>query len=245
MNNNDWDEIKKWNIEKEKEEKEKYGSKLSDLNTYQNNKRVNKFVKLLKSIGNIFKAISIILFSITFFVIFIIATINFNNINSKTNVDVKQAIEPRYNIKIKVIDKQVDDKKNGKYFLCVKDNPEIKFTAIKQFGNLTEDYSTRTHKYYFEKWQSSNKNYFKVEENIDNDILSYSTYLDIDDFENVDIATNKIIEFADYCGNNFMPSWKIYEKKGGVEIYPYQSSNTTKEEAMNNAKQLYQRYFQK
>lgn len=241
MNNNDWNEIEKWNKEKEESEKNKYGVKLSELDNEKSKKEVNRFVRALKVIGYTLKTTSIGIFLIAGFVIYLFISIVFHNINSKTNIGVKQAIEPRYNVKVEIIEQQIDEKENGKYFLQLKDNPNIKFTAIKKFGNLTEDYSTRKHKYYFEKWNSDNKKFFKVEENIENDILSYATY--IDGFDDIEKSTNIIIDFANYCGDNFMPNWRIFLKKGDIQIYPYQAANITPEEAMQNAKELYQKYF--
>lgn len=237
MENKDWEEIENWY--KEKNTQNKYN--FSEEEKKKMDKSVNIFVRFLNIIGRILKTTGIGIFIIVGIGVSLIISIIFGNIESKTNIGVKKALEPRYNIKVEIIEQQIDEKENGKYLLQLKDNKDIKFTAIKKFGNLTEDYSTRAHKYYFEKWNDEDKKYFTVEENIENDILYYATY--IDNFTDIEKATNSIIKFANYCGDKFMPNWRIFLKKGDIQIYPYPSANMTEEEAMQNSKELYQKYF--
>ena len=148
-----------------------------------------------------------------------------------------------YNTKIDLIYKDIDEKENGKYVFQVSDNNEIQFTAIRKFGSLSEDYSDNCHKYYFERWESKEKENFIIIENKTEDILDYDTYMKIDSYEELEKAMDIINNFVDYCGNNFSANWRIYLKKGDYTIYPYQQSGISKEDAINNAKELYNKYL--
>ena len=119
------------------------------------------------------------------------------------------------------------------------DNNEIQFTAIRRFGNLSEDYMDNCHKYYFDKWENESKSNFVVNENRTGDILEYDTYIKINTYEDLDKAMKNINDFVSYCGKNFSASWRIYLKKGDYIIYPYQQEGITKEEASKNAKEIF------
>ena len=106
-----------------------------------------------------------------------------------------------YNIKIKLISQEIDEKGNGIYK-------------------------------------------FELEENITNGILDYDTHLIINNYEDIEKNVNIINEFVDFCGAKFYPSWQIYLKKENSKIYPYDYSGMSKEDAMNNAKELYNKYFE-
>lgn len=241
MNNkNDWDELEQWNQTRIENEKEKYGFDSDKINTENQKKKVDKVVKGIRLTGKISMIFIIFLILIIVFIVSIILNINYSNIKSGTNIDVIETIENKYQTKIEVIRKEVDEHENGKYLLKVK-NKDIQFTAIKEYGSLSEDFSARSHKYYFDLWDSENKNDFTIDERIENDLLYYDTY--IEDFSNLEEATNKIIDFVNFCGEDFRANWNIYLKKNDIRIYPYQNSGITPEEAMYNARQLYNKYF--
>ena len=166
-----------------------------------------------------------------------------SNINAKTNIKPKKTIENMYNTEVDLIYQDIDEKENGKYVFKVSNNNEIKFTAIRKFGSLSEDYSDNCHKYYFERWESKEKENFIITENKTEDILDYDTYIEIDSYEELEKAMDIINNFVNYCGNNFSANWRIYLKKGNYIIYPYQQSGISKEEAVNNAKELYNKYL--
>ena len=58
---------------------------------------------------------------------------------------------------------------------------------------------------------SEDKNDFTVKEKVKNDLLYYETY--IENFDNMEEATNKIKKFIDFCGEEFREDWKVYLKK--------------------------------
>lgn len=225
-----------------KKNKKRYQEIWDDFTNEKKRRKRNIFSKIIDVICYFFKATTIITYIIIAIIILIFFDIGISNMKSITDISVKKAIEPMYNIKVKIVNEQVDENGNGKYLLTLKNNEDIKFYAIKNYGNVNEDYSTRAHKYYFDKWKSDNKKYFTIEENINDDILAYATYIEMND-DDIEGATNKIIEFVNYCGENFRANWRIFIKIGEVQIYPYQDSDTTENEAMENAKILYNKYF--
>lgn len=236
-NEEDWKELEDWELQRKLQEKEKLGIDFDKINIEKQQKKVNKLVKRLKTTGKISKYFAFTLFILFGFAVFSYIIINFSNIRERVNVDMEETLKNIYNVDIEVVNKDVDEKGNGKYILRAINNNDIKFTAIKNFGNLTQDYPARCHKYYFELWNSDDKEDFIVNEVIENDILTYETY--IEDFENIEEATNKIINFVNFCGEKFYPNWNIYLQKDGKRIYPYTGYNMTSEEAMNNAKETY------
>ena len=84
----------------------------------------------------------------------------------------------------------------------------------------------------------------KLEENITDGILNYDTHLIVNNYDDVEKAVNIINEFVDFCGTKFYPSWQLYLQKDDRRIYPYDHSGMSKEDAMSNAKDLYNKYFE-
>lgn len=245
-NKEDWEELERWNENRIESQKEKFGieyNKYNNLDTKKQRKKIDKVVKCLNITGKTLKIFAIIIFTIAVFLVLLNVYVNLSNFKERTNVSVIDTIENMYNVKIKLISKNVDEKENGTYKFELEENNEIKFTAIKNFGNLTEDFLDRVHKYYFDKWDSPNKEYFIVAENITDGILDYDTHLVINSYEDIEKNVNIINEFVDFCGVKFYPSWQIYLKKGNSRIYPYNHSEMSKEDAIQNAKDLYKTLF--
>ena len=136
---------------------------------------MNIFIRILNGISYAFKGIGCFGIIVIAIAVFILLQIISHNMIQRTNVGVESTIEPMYNIHIKLLQKDVDEKGNGKYFFALKSNDNVQFTAIKNKGSLIEDYSSRSHKYYFDLWNSSDKSKFTIKESINNDILSDST----------------------------------------------------------------------
>lgn len=198
-------------------------------------------VKGLKITGNISKTFAFIVFFIAAIVVIMFLYIKFANLKSRTNIEVVKTMENMYHISVDIISKDIDEKENGIYKLNRKDNKDIQFTAIKKFGNLSEDYSDNCHKYYFDKWENTYKDQFIIIENNKEDILDYDTYIEIRDDTELKNAMNIINSFVNYCGDAFSPNWRIYLKLGDYIIYPYNQSGMTNEEATNNAMQIYKK----
>ena len=244
MNNKeDWEELEKWQERRKEEQMEKFRVDFSEIAKKREYKGVNTIVKGMKIAGKTIKIGEIITIIIVIASVLLIFDLIISNINAKTNVKPEKTIENMYNTKIDLIYKDIDEKENGKYVFQVSDNNEIQFTAIRKFGSLSEDYSDNCHKYYFERWESKEKENFIIIENKTEDILDYDTYIEIDSYEELEKAMDIINNFVNYCGNNFSANWRIYLKKGNYIIYPYQQSGISKEDAINNAKELYNKYL--
>ena len=244
-NKNDWDELEKWQKRKEAEEIEKYGMKISEDDKIKGRKKVEKLSKNIRKIGISLRTLGIIILIIVCLIVgFVLYLINYN-IQNRTNINAKKTVETMYNIKVKTIDEQLNEHKNkGKYIFETKEEPIIRFVAIKEYGSLKEDYNKKAKKYYYEKWNNENKKYFKINESEENGLLSYEIYVDLNDFDNFDDAVNKIIEFANFCGDNFEPWWNIYIKDNENRIYLY-SLGTTPEEVLKNVKKRYNSFHEK
>ncbi len=238
-NENDWKKIDEWNEKRKQDEKEKFGVNFAEIDSKRRHKGVNKIVKGMKIAGKTIKFGGIITIIIVIAIVVLILGLIISNINARTNVKAEKTIEEMYNTKIDLVSKEVDDKENGKYFFKVSNNSEIQFIAIKKYGNLSEDYLDNCHKYYFEKWQSKEKEIFIVNQNKIGDVLDYDTYIIINTYEELEDAMKNINNFVDFCGENFSTAWRIYIKKGNYMIYPYQSRGMTKEEATEKAEELY------
>lgn len=239
-NKNDWDELEKWNTQRIIDEKEK--SKFY-FEEFSKNKKIDTFVKGLKVGGSVFKLITFIIILIIVFISGTLLNMYLSNIRSKYTIDVIPTIQNMYNIKVKVISKDIDEEEDGIYRLQVKKNKDIQFTAIKKGNAFDDDFLDRSHKYYFNKWSSENKQKFRVNEIINNELLKYETYIEISNYEEIEEAVNVIFEFEEFCLEKYFGLWDIYLIKENKRIYPYHTNAITKEEAINYSKELYKQLF--
>ena len=135
----------------------------------------------------------------------------YQEIENKLHVDPVETISLMYNKNVKVVSRDIDEDKNGTYILTTKENEEIRFYAVVNWNSLTQDYSDRCQKYYYEKWQNDNKNLINVSEYInDNKILEYEQYIKIDKYEQIEEAVSLLCEFKEFAGKDFFPDWNIY-----------------------------------
>jgi len=240
-NKDDWDELEKWNTQRIINEKENAKFYFEEFNK---NKKVDTFVKGLKISGSVMKLITFIIILIVVFISATLVNVHLSNLRGKITIDVVSTIQNMYSTKVKIISKDIDKEDDGVYRLQVKKNKEIQFTAIKDGNSLKEDYLDRNHKYYFNKWNSANKDKFKTNEIVNNEILEYETYIEISSYEEIEDVVNAIFEFEDFCGDKYFPLWNIYLMKENKKIYPY--PNTTiksKEDSINHSKEMYNHYF--
>ena len=242
-NKEDWETLEKWNENRIQQEKEKYKIDYNKINVKKENKKVDNLVNSLNITGKTFKIFAIIVFIIGILSVLLMLYINFHNIKKNTDFSIIESIENMYNIKTKIISQNNNEKGNGIYRLELKDNSEIKFTAIQAHKKGKEDFLDNCHKYYFDKWNSPNKKYFIINENIEDEILNYATYIEINSYEDLEKSTNMIIEFSEFCESKFYPSWDIYLKKDDKRIYPYTQTGLSKEDVINRAKEQYKEYF--
>ena len=152
------------------------------------------------------------------------------------NRDLKETLELGYNVKLELISKETDEKGNGKYIFVTEENRNIPFTAINSNKHFTDDLYDSYHKYYFEKWNSPNKKYFTVNSKIENKLLEYETYIEINAYDDIESAMKIMYEFVEYVGNDFCISWNIYVKKGALRIYPDKSIEEAKKIYLENTK---------
>lgn len=239
--NKDWEELEKWEKKNEQEEIKKYGTNISKINKKNASKEVNNYVKGINVVLKTMKISATSLFIIVAIIILIFGIAWYYSIKSRVNIDAKKTIESMYGVKLKLISKEIDNNGNGKYKFELKNEPKIQFVAIKKWGNLEEDLSDRIQKYYFEKWDSANKNDFRVYENTENDILNYEIY--IENFKNINTAINEIYEFVDFCSNNYTQYFKIYIKVSEEKLYPNLSIGADREEVIQKAIDDYYKYY--
>ena len=241
-NKNDWEEIEKWNIERMEKDKEKFGSYVGDFN--HDTKGVDRLVKGLNITGGVFKVIKYIVIGIIIIVAFSFLGMAISDMNSHVTVDVDKTLENKYKVKVNTISKDVDDNENGDYRLELKKNKDIQFFATKKGNQLQEDLSDNSHRYYFNLWDSSNKNVFTIVEKYNSNFLEYHTYIEINDEEDIKSSMSIMNEFINTCENeNFYLTWDIYLKKGEYRIYPYEQSGISNDEATQKAIETYNNYF--
>lgn len=242
-NNNDWDEIEKWNQERIKRDKEKFGYEQQE---FKREKTVDNLVKAMNITGSFFKVIRYIVIFIVVSIIAIVMSINLSNIKSQTTIDVVETLENKYKLKVSVNEKKVDDKEDGIYKLAIKDNERVKFTAIKKGNQLMEDLSDQTHKYYFELWNDSDKSKFKVFATYNNELLEYHTYIEVKNKQELEQGIEIMNKFVKFCGKeNLYVTWDLYFKIGEYRIYPYEQTQLNEEEIRKIVFQKYYEYTQK
>lgn len=234
-NKKDWKELQAWEDKRKKENNEKFGMDFDNIDVMNQTKKV----KQVSNFFNLSVKIGIIFFIIVCILVFCFALKFINYFFSKANADLN-IIEQDYNIKTKLESKDVDKNGNGKYIFSLKDNKELKFIVIKRYGDIKDDFYDRSHKYYFEKWNDSDKERFEINEKIENELLEYETYIEIQGYDDIDNTLRLIYKFADFCNNNFSRSWNIYIRKGDFIGYFSDNYGLTKEE---NIKYMQDRYL--
>ena len=198
-NNNDWEELNKWEENRKKDEIEKYGFDISNMNINKRNRTMNRILKALKSIN----IITICLF--IFLIILIVSMISnfFGNIYFKMSDNgVEKYIMEKYNFDVTIFRKTREPNKNYIIFrMHTNDTENIEFSVMNKYNKYTDDYVMQRHKYYFNLWTSLNEVKFTVKEKEEKGLLiKYEIYLE----EN----TKDIIDFKNFCGNNFMNEWE-------------------------------------
>lgn len=243
MDDKELNELKKWEYEKKQEQIDKYGCDLSKINVKKATKQSRRLVKILKRFGYIISTLSVFVVALLCIGILLFLYIMYSGLNESSNVNVTERLEFQYGIKVKILSQNTEGRiDNGTYYLQAKNKPYIKFTAIKDYGSLSCDYLDRSYKYYFDTWNSDNKKYFTTNEEFINGLLRYKLY--VDNYPDIDVAAEAFMDFVDYVDTTypeckFEPYWQIYIKVGDTELYPFMSSNTTREEEVEKIKKVY------
>lgn len=232
----DWKELEEWEQNRREEEKEKYGINIQDIKP-TNIKWIDRLVKGLRAIGISYVIFATIVFSLAFIAVGLYLYAKYSNIKSQIDIDLEDTIESMYNIKIKIVSQDTDNRGNGKYTIKTKNSDiDITFNAVKDHGNLKEDYLAHFQKYYFDKWESETKENFIVKEEINDTILIFETYIEINNYDEIIGAVESINEFYEFCNKKKdFASWNIFIKYGKIILDPYTSSSTTEEDAIKNA----------
>lgn len=127
-NDKDWKELEKWNKERIWKEETRKG--YTNFDTTKQMKKLNKINKAFNITGKGVKIITILIFFIFFLYISTRMYVYYENLKKNIDFPVVDAIEGLYNIKIETISEITDEEENVTYEFQLKDNNEIKFTAI-------------------------------------------------------------------------------------------------------------------
>ena len=197
--NSEWEELNKWEEKRKKDEIEKYGFDISNMNINKRNRTMNRILKALKS----FNIITICIF--IFLIILAISMVStfFGNFQFKmSDYGAKKYITEKYNFDVTIFRKTREPNKNYIIFkMHTNDTENIEFSVMNKYNKYTDDYVMQRHKYYFNLWTSLNEVKFTVKEKEKKGLLiKYEIYLE----EN----SNDIIDFKNFCGNNFMNEWE-------------------------------------
>ncbi len=218
-NNEDWKELENWAENEKQKNIEKYGLDFEEVNTEKKRKKMIKFANIMDTTTIVGIILLVIVGLLVAFIIGFILYMQFYNLKQKYDADIN-SIFAMYDIKTKLVSKDVDDDGNGKYIYELNKNKNIKFTVIKHNGDLYNDYIAHCLKYYFEKWQSNSKESFIVEESLtEQGLLQYSAHIEIGSFKDIEDAANKINELVQFSGDIFHSSWDLYLSKGESRTY--------------------------
>lgn len=199
-------------------------------------------IKKLDKIGRIFKNI--------LFIAIIIMLISSIYITHKNKVTRESIIMMRTytNKETEIIKSDIGWSGDGFYVYRITENPDIEIHALREGNVLKSDVVSRVHKFFFEKWEDSEKNKFIVVENYEdckynlknkeNWLLKYQTYIEVNSYEQMIEATESIIRFEEYMKN---PNLIVenYIKIGENLILPHNSYPQSDENIRENAKKLY------
>ena len=239
MDKKDLEELDKWK-EQKMNHIETYGV---DVFNKKKKKRGNRILeKLFKLLYNIVKTILTIFIFVIIIGTFAILFMKYQEIENKLHVDPVETISLMYNKNVKVVSRDIDEDKNGTYILTTKENEEIRFYAVVNWNSLTQDYSDRCQKYYYEKWQNENKGMLKtIEKTGENNILTYEQYIEIENNEQLENAVNLIYDLRVFAGENFSPDWNIYIIAENQRMYLFNSANYSREETLKRMQEMYNR----
>lgn len=122
----------------------------------------------------------------------------------------------------------------GEYYFEVKKCPQIKFKAIKDYGQEKNDFVDNFYKYLFENWNSPEKKKFTLIENKNEDgLLEFKAYIEINTYEELLDGTQIILDFLNYAEKWNKDNNKVvylWQQKEGQFVMPLSSSICLKEE---------------
>lgn len=200
-NNDDWKEIENFAQKERLDRIEKYGM---DIYNQFERKTSKETLQKRKNIKKVVIIISIIL------MIILVLSCWANFIQTKYKLARRNNLKSIYLMNFEEQIVKSDITGNGFFIYKMKEIPELEIHAIskKEDDTFIQDVDARMYKYFFEKWNSPNKNKFTVEESYadctygwhtqKNWILEFKTYIEVNSYEEMIEATEMIIEFIDY-----------------------------------------------
>ena len=226
---NDWEELEQWNAQRIEEKNNRFGDYPEG---FQKNKKIDKVTKGMDITIKVVRGI--------FFTIIALALLSYIIYIADQKVDVIGIIEDLYQTEAKIVDKNLDKNGSGTFKLELKDNKNIKFTAVKQAKSVTEDFADNCQKYYFNLWDSPKKDLFTVNEVYDGELLKYETYIEISNEVELKDGVSAISDLIEFCGNEkFYRTWDIYLSVKGKRIYLYMQGGVSREEVFSQALEKY------
>lgn len=234
----EWEEIEKAYQAREEKIKEEYGVDLAKLQ-----KENKKVTKKIKTSNKVFEKI-LKIFLIIVILIFVLSLIYVRNLFAflykNVNIDVVENFENTYNIKSEILStERIDEDGNGIYLMSTKGTEIIEFQAYKKWSNYYYDYSSRSLKYFYEKWENKDKSKFKSKEKIDeNGMLIYQLNMNIEELNDMDIAVDLYQDFKNNVGNYLLPYWNIFVVDGDFQ-YPALGDGTGNDSSKNKLKREY------
>lgn len=220
--------------------KEQYGIDIS--NSFQKKVARNRKRKI------------IFIFSFIILVIFSLVSCWSNLVQIKYKMARMSALKSPYQMNFKEKTVNVDLKGNGFITYELEEIPDIEIHALsKDDYTFIEDVESRIYKYFFEKWEDKDKYKFIVAESYTdytyqfitkkNWILNYKTYIEVNNYKELQDATELIIKFRNYMQypNIIVKSYIKFNEKF---ILPHNVSDQTDEEIRNSSQNQYLKILQ-
>lgn len=219
--------------------------KFSKLEQYDLNE-LKRTSEIMKKTGKF----SIIIFFILFIIIVSSSVISTNN--SKNGRFRKSIIKIYSDADIKEISYKTDIFGNGQYIYKLENLPNLEIHGFYENKDIfVEDVSARIYKYFWERWNDSAKDKFKVVEkymeyqnNVPierNWILEYETYIEVEDYNEMLEAVETIIRFKQFMGNYSNIIIRSFIKIGDKIILPNNTSPQTYDQIRKSAILQYER----
>lgn len=128
-------------------------------------------------------------------------------------------------------------------------NDEIHALFVNYKNIFIHDATDRFHKHSFENWEDEDKDKFIISEYYEDIkhgfikekkwLLIYETYIETNTYEEVIKATDIIIKYNNYIGNQIYIGSNIYIKYKDNIIKPINSSGISEDSIKNNMKRMY------
>ena len=247
MDNKDWKEVEEDDKKRKSNIIGKYGFNIVE---FTEERLKQETIEKIRKRNNIIKLIIIVL--IIFFVLLRVSIVNKQEAETMEE-KLLSYLEKTYNMDFEILFKKTYWKGKGFYTIALKNTPELKFNCVisgTDFENsFSSDFVSRYYKYYFEKWEDECKSNFVENEIYEDNVykfikeknshLTYYTYIEVSNYDELLVAVNDIIKFVEYVGNRDILIGSYIKVKGQL-IIPHGTMGETNEEIIDNAIKQYQ-----